>query len=94
MPLDTAQVVEGMEAYQALLPKLLKPSDWQSTGDGKFVKKSGWRKIARAFNLSVMVISVRIERDAEGQPHPRRDDRTGARAQRSGVGRGRLLLRG
>lgn len=68
MPLDTEQVVKGMEAYQAMLPKLLDANDWQSTGDGKFVKKSGWRKIARAFNLSVMVVSVRIERDAEGNP--------------------------
>jgi hypothetical protein len=69
MPLDTEQVVAGMKAYQELLPKLLEPSDWQDAGsDGKFVKKSGWRKIARAFNLSVMVVSVRIERDAEGNP--------------------------
>lgn len=68
MPLDADQVVAGMEAYQQLLPRLLQDSDWQSTGDGKFVKKSGWRKIARAFNLSVMVVSVRIERDYEGNP--------------------------
>ena len=69
MPMDTEQVVAGMEAYQDLLPKLLKPSDWQDAGrDGKFVKKSGWRKIARAFNLSVMVVSVRVERDETGLP--------------------------
>lgn len=69
MPLDTEQVVAGMEAYQAMLPKLLTESDWQDAGrDGRFVKKSGWRKIARAFNLSVMVVSVRIERDVEGNP--------------------------
>ena len=69
MPLDTEQVVAGMKAYQEMLPKLLDESDWQDAGrDGRFVKKSGWRKIARAFNLSVMVVSVRIERDAEGNP--------------------------
>lgn len=69
MPLDTEQVVAGMKAYQDMLPKLLDESDWQDAGrDGRFVKKSGWRKIARAFNLSVMVVSVRIERDAEGNP--------------------------
>lgn len=69
MPLDTEQVVAGMKAYQEMLPKLLDESDWQDAGrDGRFVKKSGWRKIARAFNLSVMVVSVRIERDADGNP--------------------------
>jgi hypothetical protein len=69
MPMDTEQVVAGMRAYQDLLPKLLAPSDWQDTGsEGKFVKKSGWRKIARAFNLSVMVVSVRVERDENGLP--------------------------
>lgn len=69
MPLDTEQVVAGMKAYQDMLPRLLDESDWQDAGRGeRFVKKSGWRKIARAFNLSVMVVSVRIERDAEGNP--------------------------
>jgi hypothetical protein len=69
MPMATDDVIAGMEAYQEMLPKLLAPSDWQDAGrDGKFVKKSGWRKIARAFNLSVMVISVRVERDADGMP--------------------------
>lgn len=68
MPLDTELVVQGMQAYQALLPKLLDASDWQQAGSEKFVKKSGWRKIARAFNLSVMVVSVRIERDEDGNP--------------------------
>ena len=69
MPMDPDQVIQGMQAYQAMLPKLLDDSDWQDAGrDGKFVKKSGWRKIARAFNLSVMVVSVRVERDGEGRP--------------------------
>jgi len=69
MPMSTDDVIAGMEAYQEMLPRLLAPSDWQDAGrDGKFVKKSGWRKIARAFNLSVMVVSVRVERDGEGMP--------------------------
>lgn len=68
MPLDTTQVVEGMKAYQKLLHDLLEPSDWQGTGDDKFLKKSGWRKIARAFNLSLTKVSITVERDAEGNP--------------------------
>lgn len=67
-PLDPEQVVAAMEAYQALLPKLLKPEDWQKAGRDEFVKKSGWRKIARAFNLSVFKISSGIERDEDGTP--------------------------
>jgi hypothetical protein len=68
MPMDTAQVVEGMRIYQELLKDLLDDSDWQQTPDGKFVKKSGWRKIGRAFNLSVVRISDKVERDANGEP--------------------------
>lgn len=75
MPADAAQVVAGMQAYQELLPQLLDASDYQEAGRDKrtgerrrFVKKSGWRKIARAFNLSVEILSLRVERDAEGHP--------------------------
>lgn len=67
-PLDPEQVVAAMDAYQALLPKLLKPEDWQKAGCDEFVKKSGWRKIARAFNLSVFKISSGIERNEDGAP--------------------------
>lgn len=68
MPMDTESVIEGMAAYQAMLPKLLTDSDYQDDGrGGKFVKKSGWRKIARAFNLSVVRISDKVERDINGE---------------------------
>lgn len=67
-PLDGAAVVEGMKAYQALLPELLDSSDYQGTGDDAFVKKSGWRKIARAFNLTVTIVATTVERDADGSP--------------------------
>lgn len=68
VPLDADAVIEGMEAYQALLPRLLADSDYQGTGSDKFVKKSGWRKIARAFNLSVEIVSISILRDERGKP--------------------------
>jgi len=68
MPMDTEQVIAGMKAYQQLLQGLLDASDWQGTGDDKFLKKSGWRKIARAFNLSVTRVSSKIERDHDGNP--------------------------
>lgn len=68
MPMDTEAVIQGMAAYQAMLPKLLTDSDYQDDGHGgRFVKKSGWRKIARAFNLSVVRISDKVERDVNGE---------------------------
>ncbi len=68
-PLDVQQVVDSMQAYQELLPQLLDSSDYQDAGRGKrFVKKSGWRKIAKAFGLSTEIVNQRIERDGDGSP--------------------------
>jgi hypothetical protein len=74
MPLPAEQVVEGMRAYQRLLRELLEPKDWQIHDkqgrplDKPFLKKSGWRKIARAFNLSFERVDSRVERDEHGAP--------------------------
>jgi hypothetical protein len=74
MPLPAEHVVEGMRAYQKLLKELLEPSDWQTHDeDGNrlpqpFLKKCGWRKIARAFNLSFERVHSRVERDEDGAP--------------------------
>lgn len=69
VPLAAEDVVRGMTAYQELLPQLLTDSDYQTAERGKkFVKKSGWRKIARAFGLSVEIRSQHVERDEEGMP--------------------------
>jgi hypothetical protein len=74
MPLPAEQVVEGMRAYQQLLRDLLEPRDWQTHDkhghplDRPFLKKSGWRKIARAFNLSFERVHSHIDRDEHGTP--------------------------
>jgi hypothetical protein len=74
MPLDPERVVEGMRQYQRLLRDLLEPSDWQTEDkngnplDRPFLKKSGWRKIARAFNLSFERVDSRVEREEDGTP--------------------------
>lgn len=68
-PLDVQEVAKSMEQYQAGLQSLLNKSDWQDAGRGEsFVKKSGWRKIATWFGLSVEVLRDRVERDEQGQP--------------------------
>jgi len=67
-PLDAGELVESFKAYQALLPRLLHESDYQSDGKDKFVKKSGWRKIATAFDLDVQLVRSNVERDENGEP--------------------------
>jgi hypothetical protein len=72
MPLDPERVVEGMRQYQRLLRDLFEPSDWQTEDkngnplERPFLKKSGWRKIARAFNLSFERVDSRVEREEDG----------------------------
>jgi hypothetical protein len=68
-PLDAEQLVEGFELYQELLPRLLTASDYQDAGHGeRFVKKSGWRKIATAFDLDVVRVVETVDRDESGKP--------------------------
>lgn len=68
-PLDAGQLVASFGEYQELLPRLLNDGDYQDAGRGKrFVKKSGWRKIATAFDLDVQLIRSTVERDEHGQP--------------------------
>lgn len=69
-PLDPGEVVGAMRTHQELLRKILDPSDWQGPPDatGSFVKKSGWRKVALAYNLALGRVSEEVERDEDGQP--------------------------
>lgn len=67
-PLDATELVESFTAYQQLLPRLLTDDDYQAADGKKFVKKSGWRKIATAFDLDVQIIRSTVERDHDGTP--------------------------
>lgn len=62
----TAEVVEAQAAYHDLCSKLLDKSDYQTIGGKDFRKKSGWRKLAVAFNVSVELISRDYERADNG----------------------------
>lgn len=68
VPLDVGEQTAAMRTYQEGLRALLDETDWQSSGRDKFVKKSGWRKIATWFNLSVEPISEHVERGEDGSP--------------------------
>lgn len=63
----TVEVVAAQEAYHELCKQLLDKSDYQTIGRKDFRKKSGWRKLAVAFNVSVELITREYERDATGR---------------------------
>src|SRR3954467_1139607 len=62
-PLPAGALVESFREYQDLLPRLLSAEDYQADGSKKFVKKSGWRKIATAFDLDVQIRRSDVARD-------------------------------
>lgn len=67
-PLDVTQQKDAMRVYQEGLRQILDEGDWQNAGRGeKFVKKSGWRKIAAWFDLSIELIRDEVNRDEEGR---------------------------
>lgn len=67
-PLDVADQKAAMQTYQEGLRTILDSTDWQDAGRGEsFVKKSGWRKIAAWFNLSIELVADEVERNDDGQ---------------------------
>ena len=62
---DLEEVKEVYEQFEMMKENLLKSADKQSIGSGKskstFITKSGWRKIATAFNVSVEVVEKEKE---------------------------------
>lgn len=63
----THQVVQAQQQYRELCRALLDDSDYQQIGDKKFRNKSGWRKLAVAFNVSDELVSKEIHRDGRGK---------------------------
>jgi len=59
----TDQVLAVQTAYHALCDALLDANDYQTIGGKQFRKKSGWRKLAVAFNVST---ELREEREIRG----------------------------
>eukprot|EP00898_Chlorokybus_atmophyticus_P009234 jgi/Chlat1/940/Chrsp108S08618 len=50
--------------YQTQALQILDPSDWHAVGSKRFVKKSGWRKLAFFFGISLEIKKMVVERDA------------------------------
>ena len=69
-PLQTVDVEaakEFMNNYQDLVEALLDDSDYQKIQGKKAKKKSAWRKLATAFNISDRVVHHEETRDETGQ---------------------------
>lgn len=56
-----------MNNYQELVERLLDESDYQQIGDKKPKKKSAWRKLATAFNISDEIVHEEETRDETNQ---------------------------
>eukprot|EP00960_Hanusia_phi_P018832 554889-Hanusia_phi.AAC.6 len=63
LPLSTAF---ERSQYQKTINEILERSDVEFVGGKRIVKRSGWRKLAFAFNVSFEMRSEDIERDREG----------------------------
>lgn len=71
-PLPVREVQRAMREYQDGLAAILADSDYQSFKDRdgeprKFVKRSGWRKIATWFGLDLHIGRITVERDEHGR---------------------------
>jgi hypothetical protein len=67
VPLDVTEQAAAMRIYQEGLKSILDENDWQNAGRGeKFVKKSGWRKIAAWYSLSIQLIQDNVDRADDG----------------------------
>jgi len=59
-------IVANWESFQTLKARLLKPDDYHTDRGRTYIKKSGWRKIAAAFGISVETIDRRRIEKVDG----------------------------
>ena len=63
---NVVEAVSTMRAFQELKSKLLDENDVVQIEGKKYIKRSGWRKIALAFNISTEIVEVsREEKDGK-----------------------------
>lgn len=61
LPVSLTKIVSGMEVFTELKQKILSEVDKQKIGDKIYIKRSGWRKLAFAFNISDEIIKSEKE---------------------------------
>ncbi|MEM3907796.1 MAG: hypothetical protein QXZ17_13225 [Nitrososphaerota archaeon] len=62
---DVEGTIQALEAFQKLKTSVLDRNDTVDIGGKAYIKRSGWRKIALAFNISTEVISIEREKIGE-----------------------------
>ncbi|MEM3191855.1 MAG: hypothetical protein QW292_07160 [Candidatus Parvarchaeota archaeon] len=62
---DVEGTVEALNAFQRLKQSVLDQNDIVEIGGRKYIKRSGWRKIALAFNISTEVVTIEREKIGE-----------------------------
>jgi hypothetical protein len=68
LPMDPEVARTAMAKYQELTAAMLKPDDWQVIPSGRFVKRSGFQKIASGYGVSTEIVTEQLDRDDKGQP--------------------------
>lgn len=53
---STNEIVQNFKLFQEMKNQILDKSDFQSVSGREFIKKSGWRKIAAAFGISLETV--------------------------------------
>lgn len=64
---DIQHSVESMQLFLELKAKLLSPEDTVIIAKRPYITRSGWRKIALAFNITTQIIEIQREKTEEGQ---------------------------
>lgn len=68
LPMSPDAARQAMAKYQELTSAMLVDEDWQRIPSGKFVKRSGFQKIASGYGVSTEIVSETVERDSGGKP--------------------------
>ncbi len=59
------QVSQDFKLYQYVLQQIVSKSDYQEIGSKSFLKKSGFRKLATAFQISLELVSEEYNKDGD-----------------------------
>ena len=66
--MEVSQARAAVERYRDLTAAILDVEDYQSAGgDRRFIKRSGWQKIGRAYSISTEILTRTAERDEDGK---------------------------
>jgi hypothetical protein len=68
LPMEPDQARAAMAKYQELTGAMLRSEDWQQIPGGRFVKRSGFQKIASGYGVSTEIISEHVDRGDDGAP--------------------------